>query len=123
MCFNGAIPLPTTHGAAAMPDLDLPQEVRVVNIPAGTSPRTITNITSSAPPLIHLYRAAALLATGAVIVTNVIAYNHTPPHAQDLAALSSSALALAAFGFLWLLSDFMSDVYRCRRLLEEIAKK
>jgi hypothetical protein len=81
----------------------------------------ITAIITDAPLLIRLYRGVSLFGSLAVIVVTVLAVAQMPN--PPLMALLPIPAALLWLAMVWLVTDFMADVYRCRRLLEEIAKK
>lgn len=102
-------------------DIELPPEIRVVNNPQPVGQRTIDRIKVDAPPLIRVYRFASWLVLGIVAVVNLVAFNAAG--GQDWWIWLPTGIAVAWLSGVYLVTDFMSDVYRCRRLLEEIAKK
>lgn len=86
---------------------------------------TINRIKGEAPGLIRLYRGVALLVTFLVLLASLATYIKLQPDSpiEYAIVLGPPAVMLTWLAFFWLLTDFMSDVYRCRRLLEELAKK
>jgi predicted RNA-binding Zn-ribbon protein involved in translation (DUF1610 family) len=94
------------------------------SIPSDSLPvplSVINSIVADSPLLIRLYRGVSLFGSLAVILVTVLAVAQMPnPPLMVLLPIPAALLWLA---MVWLVTDFMSDVYRCRRLLEEIAKK
>lgn len=84
---------------------------------------TINRIRDDSPTLIKVYRFSAVLTTLAVFLGNIYVYLLTKPLGWPLLQFIPTGVALISLAFFWLLTDFLSDVFRCRRLLEEIAKK
>lgn len=86
---------------------------------------TVSRIKTEAPALIKVYRLVAVCLTLAICLTSLAIYLRLSPKtpAEWAVVVGPPAVALAGLAFFWLLTDFLSDVFRCRRLLEEIAKK
>jgi hypothetical protein len=80
---------------------------------------TITRIRGEAPTIVHLLRTIDLIGTAIVIAGSL--YMRAKTNSDWwLIPMTVSVVQLI---FLWLIYEFASDMYRCRRLLEEIAKK
>lgn len=96
-------------------DSSFPLTVNATAIPAAL----IRQIVHESPALIHVVKMIHVF--GSLILSSVFAWlaSYTSVSLWYL-GIAVVALWLA---FCWLFYEFYSDVFRCRRLLEEIAKK
>jgi hypothetical protein len=90
----------------------------------GVSTTTIGKIRKETPPIVQICRAITVVAAVIIVVGNLAAFSEIPNKtAGSVVTLAPAAMAVFAATLVWLGTDFVSDLYRCRRLLEEIAKK
>lgn len=98
----------------------LPSKGQQSHRPGSAVPAAVVkNITTEVPTLIMLYRYASLGGAGLVVLICLfVAFR-----AESLVPLIPAVFAIGFLALIWIATDFMSDLFRCRRLLEEMAQR
>ncbi|MES2790138.1 MAG: hypothetical protein V4719_10985 [Planctomycetota bacterium] len=107
---------------ATPPKLPAKRETKFEDVSRAGGPvpvAVIDRIKRETPLLITIYRIGFAALAGLMTLVAGIAFINT----GHILSLAPAFAGLGILAFVWIVTDFASDLFRCRRLLEEMAQR